>query len=233
MKRLPFFPSRIAERPAWFHNFATQLPLANAVLGQDATVVANLVKDARYCEYVAGAWLTWARENGERATAALEDLYYGTGGVDFELPVFTPPAPDTGVVVVPVGALTRILDFAVGIKRVPTYSAEIGFQLMIIGNEDTAEHPVPEFTLEVERGSGSECVKVRFKKFKHKGVVIYSRRAGGAWEQLAIDLVSPYLDERPLLVPAQPEAREYRLQYYDDEGANGDFSPVQGVTVNP
>ena len=233
MKRLPFFPTRIAERPAWFNNFATQLPLANATLGQDATVVADLVKDARYCAYVTGDWLKWARDNGEQATAAIEELYSGTGGTEFELPVFTPPAPEAGVVPVEVGALTRILDFSVKIKREPTYTEAIGFQLGIIGGEDSAEHPVPEFTMEVERGSGCECVKIKFRKYKHKGVVVFSRRAGGAWEQLGIDLATPYLDERPLLVPTQPEAREYRLQYYDDEGPNGDFSPVQGVTVNP
>ena len=50
---------------------------------------------------------------------------------------------------------------------------------------------------------------------------------------LGIDLASPYMDERELLVAGQPELREYRLQWYDDEGANGEFSPVQTATVNP
>jgi len=41
------------------------------------------------------------------------------------------------------------------------------------------------------------------------------------------------MDERPLLVAGQPEVREYRLQYYDDAGPAGDFTPVQSVTVTP
>jgi len=58
-------------------------------------------------------------------------------------------------------------------------------------------------------------------------------RGTGGWEMLAIDLASPYLDERDLLVPGQPELREYRLQWYDAHGPNGDFSPVQTITVSP
>ena len=48
---------------------------------------------------------------------------------------------------------------------------------------------------------------------------------------LAIDLESPYLDERPLLVAGQAETREYRMRWYDADGPNGDWSPVQKVTV--
>jgi len=50
---------------------------------------------------------------------------------------------------------------------------------------------------------------------------------------LGIDLNSPYLDERALLVAGQPEVRDYRLQFYDDDGPTGDFTPIQSVTVTP
>ena len=58
-----------------------------------------------------------------------------------------------------------------------------------------------------------------------------SRCGTGPWEMLAIDLESPYFDERPLLVAGQPEVREYRMRWYDKDGPNGDWSPVQKVTV--
>ena len=76
-------------------------------------------------------------------------------------------------------------------------------------------------------------MKVMFKKFGRQGVVIYSKRGGGGWELLAIDLSSPYLDERPLLVAGTPETREYRLQYYDDAAPEGGFTDVSAVTVAP
>jgi hypothetical protein len=42
-------------------------------------------------------------------------------------------------------------------------------------------------------------VKLTFYKYNHMGVYIEGRRGTGAWEFLAIDTESPYIDERPLL----------------------------------
>ena len=66
----------------------------------------------------------------------------------------------------------------------------------------------------------------------HQGVYLESRRNNGAWEFLAIDTESPYDDERALLVPDTPETREYRLRFWDKGTPNGDWSPVQKVTVS-
>lgn len=243
MKRKNFFPTRISERPEWFHKLATQLLVVNPVLGVDTTTLNARVADALYCEYLCGPWLTWARGNGEAATAAVETLFRGESEGAFDPPVFTPPPlppgdatatpPIPATVAVPAGALLRLFDFIANIKRMPTYTEDIGHQLGIIGEEDTVVKELPEFTLKVTREDACECVKIAFKKFGHQGVMIWSRRAGGEWEKLGIDLNSPYMDERPLLNPAQPEAREYRLQFYDDDTASGPFTPVQGTTVNP
>lgn len=236
MKRQRYFPATVAARPEWFNNYATQLPLANPVLALPAADVTASVADARYCEHVCGAWLTAARELGPAATAAVDDLFDGAGADPFVLPGFNPPPLPAGVTAVPPGALRRIFAFVQTIKASPGYTEAIGLQLGIVGQEDAAEHPLPEFSVKVERGgtAGScECVKVVFKKFGRQGVVIYSRRGGGAWEMLAIDLSSPYLDERPLLAPGTPEVREYRLQYYDDAAPVGGFTDVVSVTVTP
>jgi hypothetical protein len=231
MKRQRYFPYLVAERPEWFHNFATQMTPANVTLGLDAAAVTAIINDAGYCEYVCGDWLTTVREFGPTATAAIDVLFDDAGG--FALPAFTPPALPTGVTLVTAGALQRIFDFVRTIKGSPGYTEAIGLQLRIVGQEDATEHPLPEFTLKQERGDGCQCVKVSFKKFGRQGVVIYSRRGGGAWEMLGIDLTSPYMDERPLLAAGQPEVREYRLQYYDDAAPSGDFTPVQSVSVTP
>lgn len=235
MKRQPYLPRTVAERPEWFANLAAQLPIANAVLGMPAADVTAIVNDARFCEYASGIYHTKVREFGPAYTEALDVLFDGPGGAAFVLPIFTVPVLPVGVSAVPSGALRRITTFVQAIKSNPSYTDAIGLQLGIVGQEDATEHPLPEFSVKVERGgSGScECVKVIFKKFGRQGVVIHSRRGGGAWEMLAIDLASPYLDERPLLAAGVPEVREYRLQFYDDAAPVGGFTEIATVTVAP
>ena len=233
MKRNKYFPRIKAQRPEWFATFAAQLILANPVLGLPAAAVTAIVADARFCEYACGIWLAAVREFGPAATASIEQLFSGSVGGSFALTVFAAPALPAGVVPVAAGALDRIFAFVQTIKAAPNYTEAIGLMLGIVGAEDTAVHDVPEFSLKVERAGGCECVRVVFRKFGHDGVVIFCRRNGGAWEMLAIDLASPYLDERPLLVPTAPETREYRLQFYDGSEPTGDFTPTQSVTVGP
>lgn len=160
-------------------------------------------------------------------------MYSGPGGAAFVLPAFTVPALPAGVVAVPSGALDRIFAYVQVIKANPNYTEAIGLQLGIVGAEDASENPVPTFTLKVERGESCEVVKIVFRKYGRPGVAIYCRRGGGAWELLAIDLASPYLDARPLLAPTVPETREYRLQYYEAEAPVGDFTAIASVSVAP
>ncbi len=42
---------------------------------------------------------------------------------------------------------------------------------------------------------------------------------------------SPYLDNRPPLVPDQPEERRYRLRYRDNDLPVGDYSDIYVVTA--
>ncbi len=231
MKRHKYFPNRIAERPEWSATFCAQLPLANATLGLPAPGVTAIVADAKFCEYACGDWLTAVREFGPAATASLEELYSGGSGGAFVLPVFTAPALPCGVVAVPAGALDRIAAYVQMIKSSPAYTLAIGLQLGIVGPEDAAEHDAPTFALKIEQGEGHQVVRIAFKKFGHPGVAIESRRNGGAWELLAIDLSSPYLDARALLASPTPETREYRLRFFDGSAATGDYSPTASVVV--
>jgi hypothetical protein len=130
------------------------------------------------------------------------------------------------------GALNRIFDFVQIIKRSPGYTEAIGQDLGIVGAEDSTEHTRPDFSLVAEMGMGCQCVKVRYKKFGHYAVAIYSKRGTGDWVLLSIDSASPYLDERPLMVDGQPEIRQYRLRFWDAGSENGDWSDVATITVS-
>ena len=137
MKRQRYFPATVAARPEWFGHLAAQLPVAKAELGLPSAEVTAIVADARFCEYVTGAWITAAREFGPAATAAIEELYDGSGASPFVLPAFTAPALPAGVTAVPPGALQRIFTFVQAIKSRPGYNENIGQQLgMHIGIVD-------------------------------------------------------------------------------------------------
>jgi hypothetical protein len=233
MKRQQYFPRVVSARPGWFGNYATQLPLANTLLGLPAGDVTATVADAKYLQYLSGAWLTAAREFGPACTQAIETAFDGPGADPYVPPGFTAPALPAGVAAVGAGALQRIFAYVQTIKNCAAYTEEIGLQLGIVGAEASTENLVPTFTLKVERGETCEVVKVTFRKYGRPGVAIYCRRGGGAWELLAIDLASPYLDARPLLVATQPETREYRLQYYEAESPVGEFTAIASVTVAP
>jgi hypothetical protein len=138
------------------------------------------------------------------------------------LPAVVPVAP---------GAHTRLMRFVQLIKLRPAYTTALGVQLGIVGAGEAVARTAPSFTLEVETGLKGQQVRLRFKKFGHKGVVIYGRRGGGDWESLGIDTASPFTDARPLLAPGQPETRDYRLRFYDDDVATGEYTPIASVIV--
>ncbi|MCB1077658.1 MAG: hypothetical protein KDM64_07520 [Verrucomicrobiae bacterium] len=234
MKRQPYFPRQVAERPEWFRVFAEQLDHHNPVLGLPAVDLAEAIADAVWLEYLTRYWVPATRDFGPASTATLALAYRGTGDDPMVLPGFEPPALPTGVTARRPGALYRIFDFVQTIKKCPNYSESIGLQMGIVGEEDTSEAETPTFEVDVETGAGScDCAKIRFQKNGYKGVVVFSRRGGGDWEMLGIDLASPYLDERPLLVPTTPEIREYRLQGFEDDGPTGEMTPPVSVTIGP
>ncbi|MFN0075974.1 MAG: hypothetical protein ACKVY0_05825 [Prosthecobacter sp.] len=96
-----------------------------------------------------------------------------------------------------------------------------------------AKETVPKFLTETLQGTGCQCVKLTFYKDNHMGVYIEGRRGTGAWEFLAIDTESPYIDQRPLLAAGTPEVREYRMRFWDKGTPNGDWTDVVKVTVSP
>ena len=75
-------------------------------------------------------------------------------------------------------------------------------------------------------------VEISFVKRGHDGVDVESQRAAEtAWTYLAFDGFSPYVDDRPPLVPDQPEERRYRLRYRDNDLPVGEYSDVYVVTA--
>ncbi len=130
------------------------------------------------------------------------------------------------------GALDRLFRLVKDIKNKPGYTESIGNDLKVIG--DTYSDPdLPKFSVKTIQGMDGQAAELRFFKYGRTGVHIESRRGGGAWEFLAIDTESPYLDERPLLTASVPEQREYRMRFWHKGNPTGEWTDVQIVTVGP
>lgn len=231
MKTQRYYPSKIAEQPEWNENFYTKLLLYETPLALPSAHVDACVASLKYANYVINSWLPAVRSFGPTSTSAVDLLLYGSGPSAVALPVFTAPALPTGVAGVPPGVLARLFELVKLIKASPGYNETIGRDLNIVGSEDASEHPVPDYTLKTETGPSNQQVRIDFTKYGHDGVWIESRINNGSWAFLAIDTLKPYIDARPLAVSGQAETREYRLRWYDGGDANGDWSPVQKVSV--
>jgi len=246
MNRQNYYPTRQADEPEWLGNYARRVLEFGPTLGLTSGAIAATVADALFLKYVIGDWLTAVRGFGPGCTQALKNLSSGTASGIFVLPGFTaPPLPGADATATPpipatvpvaAGALNRIFKMVQEMKSKLTYNDEMGLIIGIVGSEQTPPPPGtarPRFKVEVFRSTESEAARLSFFKDGHMGMWIESRRGTGDWGFLAIDTESPYLDERPLLNPTQPETREYRLRPWDDGQPNGEWSDVAKVTVSP
>jgi len=232
MKRTNYYPSRIGDQVNWLDNYAVKLPIHGPTLGVIAGDITASVNDAKYANYVLGTWLSAVRNFSPSTTDAVDDVLTGAGTVAMVLPTFTAPALPAGVTAALPGTLTRIFALIAKMKLSSAMTEAIATDLGIVGSEAT-EKTVPKFITEMLQGSGCQCVKLTFYKYNHMGVYIEGRRGTGAWEFLAIDTESPYIDECPLLAAGTPEVREYRMRFWDKGTPNGDWTDVVKVTVSP
>jgi hypothetical protein len=233
MKRQNYFPSRLANQANWLENYAAKVAVYGATLGLSAGEITDTADDAKWCHYVIGTWLTAVRAFTPSTTDAVDDVLTGGGNTAVVLPTFIAPALPAGTTAQLPGALTRIFDLVGAMKRSAGYTEAIGADMLIIGAEDTSTVAAPRFSGQAVPGNGSQCAMLKFFKYGHMGVHIESRRGNGAWEFLAVDTESPYMDERPLLVASQPEIREYRMRFWDKGTPNGDWADVVRLTVSP
>ena len=234
MKRQRFFPKARAAQVLWLRNWALKLEEHGPTLGVAALTVTDRALDARRTAHVLGEYNTTVRELGPAVSAFQQDQCYGPEAGVLALPTLTPPAVPVNAGPVKAGALNRIFALCQVIKNSGTYTEQLGLELGVLGDEDATEDPsAPEFTATAEAGAGCQCVRLIFQKGSATGVYIEEKRGTGTGAFLAVDTESPYLDQRPLLVPGQPEVRWYRMRYYGDAQPTGEWTDWKAVTVSP
>jgi antitoxin component of RelBE/YafQ-DinJ toxin-antitoxin module len=115
----------------------------------------------------------------------------------------------------------RVRKFAKRVLGHRDYTEEQGIQLGIVGMEDSTDMTVAQPVL-VANPLPHGAVEVAFNKSKADGVNLYSQRDGDSgFVFLARDTSSPYVDNRPLLVPGKPEVRKYRGIYVVNDAEVG------------
>ncbi len=232
-----FFPRRSNEQAIWYGRFGRALHELAPILDLPPVEVTGIIIDALYLEHCLRVQVSQVRSFNKAVTAAMRQLVHGQGTEPVVMPSYKAPALPGAVgglpAVVPVrpGAHQRIMKFIQIIKARPAYTRALGKQLGVVGAGEAAAVLAPTFTVETLTAPQGQHVRVRFRKHGRKAVVIFSRRGGGDWEMLGVDMKSPFIDKRPPLVAGRPETREYRLQFFEDDRVTGNFSTVATITV--
>jgi hypothetical protein len=210
---------------AQLKNFSEKIGTYSTDLGLTAVQVAAIAADSAYLSFtVLGA--IQAKEYGQAWTSRKDRLRNGgaatMGTFPASVDVSTPPP-----VVLP-GLEKRFRALITTIKAHPAYNNDMGQDLGIVAANAGEELTAP--TLKVKRDG--ETVVIGFSKGDNDGVRIYSKRGSEvAFTFLALDTKTPYVDNRPNLVPGTPEKREYYAKLFDDAAEHGDPSDTVSITL--
>lgn len=231
----PYYPRREPDQIPWLNNYRVKIATHGATVGLTAGEITATQNDLTFYGWLLETWHPQVTQDGREATAYKKLI--AQGGVPNVSPIAVPigtvfPSPPAPAPVLP-GVLKRLFAQVTRLKTSAGYNDMIGQDLEVIGAEAVDTHLFPEFNVQVEDGPSCQCARLEFTKFGHAGVYVESRRNAGAWEFLAIDTLKPYVDQRPLLVSGQAEAREYRMRFWDAGESNGDWSPVQKASIGP
>lgn len=86
-----------------------------------------------------------------------------------------------------------------------------------------------ELCPEIKVTAAGKKVYVYFNKNHHYNVAVYCRLPGQEFIHIGNGLSSPFVDERPLSAPPQPERREYMLMYTNFKENIGRESTIASV----
>jgi hypothetical protein len=163
------------------------------------------------------SWKNHLKNGPETATAAT------VPGVGSE---FVPP----NVPAVADGVLPRWRKLVNHLKNNPAYETADGLDLGIeaVGTPTQSMKPTARL-----RPEGGHVVRISVLKDGHDAVIVSCRRGNEAQPtRLGVFSRAEIVDDRPNLVPNQPECREFTFQYVDDDAPVGEVSDVYRVVTS-
>jgi len=230
MPNQPMFPNREGDQTLWFANILAKI--AGYYAGLDISVArqAKLTLTLNWLIWTWQTYITARRSDGPAATAWRNNLATGTPD-----PAVSPLPPVPAALTPPAGTpyfgmLTWLFEEIARWKTAEGYSDTIGQDLGVIGPSASPHLNPPALT---EDGVAQNSVSLGFILHEHDGVLIDSMRQGdAAFSPLSTDTNAPYVDNRAVKVPGQPEWRDYRACWWDNATPSMVFGPVLRVLVN-
>lgn len=218
MAKTYYFPKKIGDQRNWLENYRTQIGTVGPALGMTAGEVTDNTDAAD--AIIDSIDATTAAENTYKQKVSDKDAAMKTNFNDLIRP-----------------AVQRL-------KTSPSYTEGAGDLLGINGPESGFDPDTFKPTGKAELFPGE--VKLSFKKSQADGVYIYSRTLTSGdsdpsnpspsdeaeFNIIALDLHSPYVDNRPLATPGKPEVREYYFRAMLNDQKIGQPSDIIKVTVS-
>lgn len=116
------------------------------------------------------------------------------------------------------------------IKNTPGYTKDMGKAMGIIASAQTLTKAQEKPVLRPRVTGG--YLEVRFSKFGHDAMNIYSMRSDDTeYTLLGTIMMSPYRDQRPNLIPGKPEMRMYKAFFVDKDVQQGEESAMESIIV--
>ena len=224
-----YIPKEEAALVVWFADHAAGVATHGMTVGLGIPDFAQSAADAATVAHAVNGRSLYESKKQE-FTAYKDILLYAP--LNTPLPG-TPTAPVVGAL--PAGALAacvaRARQRAEQIKSHPAYNVAIGEDCRIVA--PAGPPPSTQPTLKAVDETDF-AVRLRFAMLGHDQLELQSKRGAEAdFSLLAYDTNSPYLDARATLVAGQPEVRQYRARWRDDDLPFGDWSDIVQVTARP
>jgi hypothetical protein len=128
---------------------------------------------------------------------------------------------------------TNAAQLAQRIKKSTGYTETLGAKLNLVGPEDCTDMTKAQATLHTTVKMGG-VVEVGFPKLDAEGVHIYGQRDGETgFTYLGSETHSPYVDNRPLLVPGKTETRQYKAVFFIGKAEIGLPSDIATAIAAP
>ena len=237
MKQQIYYPSTIGEQIQWLIHFQNEFPAAAAArLALAPSLIAGTLHDIEWVLYGLRGLRAPLEHLTKAVTAFNKALQSGAGAEPMILPLLIFPEAPFSLPPRP-GALKRLFKVVQVLKHSAGYDEGMGRLLGIEANHfPEADSPYPTFSLKIIAGETQGVVEGRFRRFGRPGVWVECQRGDEDWQsvedghQSGVFCRATFRDDRPLLDPARPEYRRYRMRFWDGRPF-GEWSPVVTIMV--
>ena len=206
MSKSDYIPHPDNDLQIWHDRFKNNIVTQQAVLGLSAEDIATINSDNEELH----AKISAVNATAAAAHSAIADKAASRGHIESNI-----------------RAMSR------RIKAHPAYTEAMGSLLGIIGVENQINFSTYKPILSAIDQTGG-IVLLKFNKYKSDGINIYCQREVDAeLIFLSRTLMSPFTDNRPLLVSGKPELRRYTAVYVTGDDEVGQFSDELVVNCAP